>query len=163
MACRLTQRMTARKAGGFTLVEAMVVIAVLGIISVLAAPSFNQTFAKNHLRGAAGEAYADMQLARAEAVQSNGVVDVTFSGTGYQVRRGTQVVKAVTYGGGVVVSGGSAMTVSFNPVRATATVASGPLFLTHVSTTSTLRLTVNILGRPQVCASAGTLSGYSAC
>jgi Tfp pilus assembly protein FimT len=150
-------------ARGITLVETMVVIAVLGLVGVMAGPSFTASFAKNHLRGAAGEAYADMQLARAEAVQSNGVVNVTFSSNGYQVLRGAQVVKAVTYGGGVAVSSGGTMTVSFDPVRATATVANGPHFLTHASASSTLRLSVNTLGRPEVCASSGTLSGYSAC
>ena len=148
---------------GFTLVELMVVIAVLGIVSVLAAPSFTSSFARNHLRGAAGEAYSDMQFARAEAVQSNGAVDVAFSASGYQVTRGAQVVKSVTFGGGVLVSGGSTMTVSFNPVRATATVANGPLVLSHAASSATLRLTVNALGRPEVCTSAGDVAGYAAC
>lgn len=152
-----------RGARGFTLVELVVVIAVLGIVSVLAAPSFTSSFARNHLRGAAGEAYADMQFARAEAVQSNGAVNVAFSASGYQVTRGAQVVKSVNFGGGVVVSGGSTMTVSFNPVRATATVANGPLVLSHAASSATLRLSVNALGRPEVCTSAGDVAGYTAC
>lgn len=152
-----------RGARGFTLVELVVVIAVLGIVSVMAAPSFTGSFARNHLRGAAGEAYADMQFARAEAVQSNGAVNVAFSASGYQVTRGTQVVKSVSFGGGVLVSGGSTMTVSFNPVRATATVANGPLVLSHAASNATLRLTVNALGRPEVCTSAGDVAGYAAC
>ena len=152
-----------RGARGFTLVELVVVIAVLGIVSVMAAPSFTGSFARNHLRGAAGEAYADMQFARAEAVQSNGAVNVAFSASGYQVTRGTQVVKSVSFGGGVLVSGGSTMTVSFNPVRATATVANGPLVLSHAASSATLRLTVNALGRPEVCTSVGDVAGYAAC
>lgn len=159
----MQRRSAAIRTRGFTLIELMIVIAVLGIVSVLAAPSFTSTFARNHLRGAAGEAYADMQFARSEAVQSNGAVVVSFSGSGYQVTRATQVVKTVTFGGGVQVAGGSTMTVGFDPVRATATVANGPLLLTHTGTSGSLRLTVSTLGRPEVCTASGIVSGYSAC
>ena len=159
----MSRQQSPTAARGFTMVELLAVIAVLGIVSVLAAPSFSGSFARNHLRGAAGEAYADMQFARAEAVQSNGAVNVAFSASGYQVTRGAQVVKSVSFGGGVVVSGGSTMTVSFNPVRATATVANGPLVLSHAASSATLRLTVNALGRPEVCTSAGSVAGYTAC
>ena len=145
------------------MIELMIVMAVLAVVSVLAAPSFSATFARNHLRGAAGEAYGDMQFARSEAVQSNGVVSVGFSATGYQVRRAAQIVKAVTFGGGVQVGSGSTMTVNFDPVRATATVANGPLLLTHTATNASLRLSISTLGRPEVCAVSGQVSGYVAC
>lgn len=148
---------------GFTLVELMVVVAVLGMITMLTAPSFAQTLAKNHLRGAAAEAYSDMQFARAAAVERNANVTVTFNATGYQITNAAQTLKSVTFGGGIGISAGSAMTITFNPVRGTAAVANGPLTLTHAATSGALRVTVSTLGRPDVCTSSGSISGYTTC
>lgn len=155
--------MARTRARGLTLIEVMMVLVVLAIVGVLAAPSFVQALARGHLRGAAGEAYADMQFARAEAVQRNAAVLATFSGTGWTITQGGQTLKAVTLNGGTAVSSGATMTVTFDPVRATATVANGPVVLSHTATSSTLRLTVSALGRVEICAASGFISGFDAC
>lgn len=58
-----------RAAGGFTLVELMVTVAVLAILVALAAPSFANIIERNRLTGAANEAVAALQVARMEAIR----------------------------------------------------------------------------------------------
>lgn len=53
---------------GFTLVEMMVVVAVLGIMASIAMPSFTRMIASNSVESAGNELYGLLQYARAEAV-----------------------------------------------------------------------------------------------
>jgi type IV fimbrial biogenesis protein FimT len=58
-----------RKSQGFTLLELMVTVAVLGVISMLAAPSFSQLLAAQRVRVTAYNIVGDLVLARSEAVK----------------------------------------------------------------------------------------------
>ena len=147
---------------GFTLIELVMVVAVIGIIGVLAAPSLTPALASIKLRGAATEAYGDMQFARSEAVQRNLTVTVSFSATGYQVTQGATVLKSVTLEGGNSLTGGSAMVAVFSPLRATAVVTNGPAVFGSSGASGTARLTVNLLGRADLCSADG-LTGVIAC
>ena len=72
---------------GFTLVEMMVVIAILAIMAGIAAPAFRDMIAAEKLRSAASALTESLWLARSEAIKRN--ANVTFSitdvGTGWQV------------------------------------------------------------------------------
>ena len=57
--------------GGFTLVELMVTVAVIGILAVVAVPSMTALINASRVSSAAGELTAAMQLARSEAVRRN--------------------------------------------------------------------------------------------
>jgi prepilin-type N-terminal cleavage/methylation domain-containing protein len=61
---------TARGRAGFTLLEVMVVAAVLGAIAAMAVPSWRAVQANNRLRDAAGDVADALALARARAVAS---------------------------------------------------------------------------------------------
>ncbi|MEO5734650.1 MAG: GspH/FimT family pseudopilin [Rubrivivax sp.] len=53
---------------GFTLIELMVVIAIAGVLLLLAAPSFRDMIQMQRLRGASAQFVTDMQFARSQAV-----------------------------------------------------------------------------------------------
>lgn len=64
---------------GFTLIELMVTVAVLGIVVGLAVPGFQSAVNGNRLAGASNELIATMQVARMEAIRRNRRVAVCTS------------------------------------------------------------------------------------
>ena len=70
---------TVSKAGGFTLVELMVTLAVLAVLLGIAVPSFQNITNRNRLTAITNEMVAATQLPRVEAVRQN--ARVTFCPT----------------------------------------------------------------------------------
>lgn len=68
---------TPRKSQGFSLLELMVAVAVLAVISALAAPSFKQLLAAQRVRVTAYNIISDLVFARSEAVKRGENVTVT--------------------------------------------------------------------------------------
>jgi type IV fimbrial biogenesis protein FimT len=62
--------------GGFTLIELMVVVAVLGLLAMLVAPSFRDMILMQRLRGINSQVTTDMQFARSEAVSRGRIARV---------------------------------------------------------------------------------------
>lgn len=58
-----------RLSEGFTLIELMVVVALLAILGTLVGPSFQDMILKQRLRGVNAELVTDLQFARAEAIR----------------------------------------------------------------------------------------------
>jgi type IV fimbrial biogenesis protein FimT len=71
----------ARLQNGFTLVELMVGIVVVGILFALSAPSFRNGLQSSQVRTSAESILNGLQLARSEAVGRNTTVQFTLSGT----------------------------------------------------------------------------------
>ena len=67
---------------GFTLIELMIVLVVMGVILTLSAPSMLNILQKNRLQTAADNFFADLMLARSEAVKRNQPVVLCKSSTG---------------------------------------------------------------------------------
>jgi prepilin-type N-terminal cleavage/methylation domain-containing protein len=68
---------------GFTLIETMMVLAVLGIIMAMAAPNFSKWKEKHEINGQAQKVYFDLMLARTTAVKNNNIVRVAFNTTSH--------------------------------------------------------------------------------
>lgn len=67
------------KAAGFTLVELMVVIGVLGIMAAIGAPRLMDQLTNLTIKAAARDIYSALQQAKLEAVKENETVVVLFS------------------------------------------------------------------------------------
>ncbi len=65
---------------GFTIIEAMVTLAVLGIVIGLAIPSFREILLVQGVKTASFDVFSGLVLARSEAVTRNTTVTITPSG-----------------------------------------------------------------------------------
>jgi len=66
-----------RASGGFTIVELMVVVAILGILAALAAPSFTETIRRYRVNAITDDLSSSIQLARSEAIRRRLQVGLT--------------------------------------------------------------------------------------
>ena len=73
-----------RSASGFTLVELMVIIAVMAIIAAVAIPQFNIWMIRARIQGAAGRLQQDIAWAEGYAIRSGYPVQVQVQGGGAQ-------------------------------------------------------------------------------
>ncbi len=65
------------KNAGFTLLEAMIVVAIIGIVSAFAVPSYQDMLERNRLKQVAEALKSDLQFARTEAIKRSQTVLVT--------------------------------------------------------------------------------------
>lgn len=71
--------MNKQKNAGFTLLETMIVVAIIGILAAIAVPSFQDMIERNRLKQAVESLKSDLQFARTEAVKQS--MDIIVSRT----------------------------------------------------------------------------------
>jgi type IV fimbrial biogenesis protein FimT len=69
-----------RAARGFTAVELMIVVAIIAILTMFAAPYMGQMVRAQRLRTGAFDVFASLTLARSEAIKRNVTVTITPTG-----------------------------------------------------------------------------------
>jgi type II secretion system protein H len=94
---------------GFTLIEAMVVVALVAILAALAVPSFNSTIANQRVSSAAQELQTLLLFARAEAVYKRTETTVTATGQKWEakVKASSQLLRETVVSDAVTVTPGS--------------------------------------------------------
>jgi len=147
---------------GFSLTELMIVIAILGIVSAIAAPKFNTYRQNTDLRKAARNLSSDISYWRQRAVADNVCYRITFNqaANNYTVKGETtsgsgayaDLVPAVTKspsdisGGSVIISNVGLLNqwITFQP---RGTMDSGSVTLQHTIRLSTATITTYFTGR----------------
>jgi prepilin-type N-terminal cleavage/methylation domain-containing protein len=138
---------------GFTLVEVMIVVAMIGIMAAIAVPSFLSWLPNMRLKADARDLYSNMQKAKMEAIKSNTPTSLNFtSGTGSPCTGGSYTF---TNSAGAIVNGSMANDVCLSTPTAfpggfdtngTAFGATGSITLTHPQSSKTYTITQTITG-----------------
>lgn len=181
----MTSMQGARRSRGFTLVELLIVIALVAVILAIAAPSFTSTVAKKRLEGVAAELATDIQYARSEAAQRNAAVGVVFESNCYTVYAlgttnattcaalgtGGTALKNVQVGAGTSLAFVPAVAgafIAFDPVRGMAidaasgtTDLSGEVTLTNSAGDWQIRAIVTKVGRTKLCSPNNTVTSLA--
>ncbi|NEX21536.1 prepilin-type N-terminal cleavage/methylation domain-containing protein [Thiorhodococcus mannitoliphagus] len=163
---------------GLTLLELILVVAILAILIGVAVPSMHEMLARNRLKAAAQAIAEDLQWARSEAIKRNRSIAVSLepstwcygitlaTALGCDCRqtqsapKGCELkrVNGVDYPG-TSLSATFPQTV-FEPRRATA--RNGSLLLQSDRGTA-IKVILSRLGRVRLCTPNGTLPGYEDC
>jgi type II secretion system protein H len=140
-----------KKAKGFTLVELIIVLALLAIVAAIASPSFQRMAINAGLRSAAKDIMSDFANLKARAVAENTPFQITFDmANNNYTFPGLANPKSPRAFGNISITGvnfGGGSTINFQ-TRGTA--AAGTVTLKENGRNSTATITVNITGRTWV-------------
>ena len=136
-----------RKQAGFTLVELLITIVILGILASLAIPSFREFVAGQRIKTASFDMMAMLTLARSEAIKRGANVSISASSTHFTVSAdsGTTVLLQQEIPAGVTITGWSAVTYNRSGRLGAAFT---PVQISSTSSSQVRCLSIDLSGRP---------------
>lgn len=153
---------------GFTIIEMMTALALLGVLVAAAVPSFQSTMARARLEGAVNLLAIDLQYTRSESVRRRTTATLTAAvgGDSYTITyvdpsdsASTLTLKTVAMPSDVSVSATGAVT--FSSLRGLGNART--FTLTSSRTSEQLQVATNAAGRVQTCSPSGSFRGYPTC
>jgi type IV fimbrial biogenesis protein FimT len=82
------------KQNGFTIIELMIAVAVLAVLTAVAAPSLTSLVRDQRVKTATFDVYASLAFARSEAIKRNASIDLVTAGTDWAAGWTVQVAGA---------------------------------------------------------------------
>jgi prepilin-type N-terminal cleavage/methylation domain-containing protein len=149
-----------RDAAGMTLIEVLVVVALAGVLLMLAVPSYSDANARKRVEGVAGLLHTDLQFAKSQAGASNQNVWLTTTEHGYTISSSATTYKSSDTDSKITLTSG--VTITFEPYRSFPTAAAS-IDITHSGSSASLRVAVDALGGVRTCSANGVVQGYAAC
>ncbi len=165
--------MSRRNNTGFSLIEIMIVVAIIGILTAIAVPSYQDMIERNRLKQAVEALKSDMQFARTEAIKRSNDLRLTLIAATwcYGIDDGNTACNCGTVGDcaiktvdgrqfqGITADNNNDVTFSFR--RGTA----GAMGSTFSSPNYQARVVVSNMGRVRICNPNGLkrLPGYPDC
>lgn len=171
---------------GVTLIELMVIIALIAISLMIATPSFSGFFAKQKLRGLGGELLFFTKLAKAEAAKKSSETYMVFNGSGTSWCVGLsetnvplcncknpstctvdsieRVITSTDYTGVSFVSNSFPNgKITISPYKGRSRVGTATFSITADGVTKDLSLVRSAMGRDKVCSPSDNSLRYPAC
>ncbi len=134
------------KEAGFTLVELLITIIIVGILASLAIPSFREFIAGQRIKTATFDIIAMYTLARSEAIKRNVTVNVFKGASGFTVLpTGSSVVLKLENPRGITLTGGN--NVEYN-TSGRLNAAFTPLQISSTSSSQVRCISIDLSGRP---------------
>lgn len=128
------------RSSGFTLIELMVVIAVLGVLAALAGPSFSSFISAQRIRNASFDLVSDLLLARSEALTRQTAVVITPSSSSADGWTGGWRLNATSASGALITNRTDLpASIRFVPSATLSSLNFGPDGRTVAGTTFTVR------------------------
>ena len=76
--------LSSKKQAGFTFIEMMIVVVVIGVMATLAVGQFDRFFRQQRLKAAGKDLLSDLRLARSYAVSRRAQYGIYFAGIAHQ-------------------------------------------------------------------------------
>ncbi|MFI3119231.1 MAG: GspH/FimT family pseudopilin [Methylococcaceae bacterium] len=162
---------------GFTQIELLISVSILGILAALVVPSFRSLLERNEIIAVAEALSADLRWARSEALKRHIPIKVSFTPAGVGAWR--YVINTVTVDPVTLKIVNSAQipefkTVTFaenfrdnetvfEPVRGTTEGKNGTATFSTSANNYRVKVILSNLGRVRICAELGDIGGYASC
>jgi len=79
------EKKTMKKAGGFSIFELLIVIAIVAVVAAIVTPNVIGWRTRAQLRAATGNLKADLEMAKINAIKENNFVAIKFDSNAYEV------------------------------------------------------------------------------